>query len=335
MPILPDVLRPASARLRARKESREREQYALRQKLYGEYPDLPRLDAALRGTMADVAQLAFSGGEAEERDARLEEIKARNLALQRERTALLAQAGYGPDDLDDAPACPKCRDTGWVGSRMCECLKQLCIQEQLRQLEPVLDLEHQCFDKFRLDVYTDRPWPDMSTPPRQNMANVLRVCEDYAARFPDYPLHNLLLSGNTGLGKTFLSACIAGAVARKGYSVVYDSVIHAFAQYDARRFARDADQEQEARKAVERYLRCDLLILDDLGSEATTTLVQSALYELIDARLKPECRTVISSNLSADDIRTRYSPQIASRLVGSFRELTFYGEDLRVKGVAQ
>lgn len=331
MPILPDVLRPASARLRARKESRERECYALRQRMYQEYPELPRLDAALRGTMADVAELVFTGGE--DRDARLEEIKTRNLALQRARTELLAKAGYGPDDLDDNPVCPKCRDSGWVGREMCSCLKQLCVQEQLKQLEPVLDLEHQCFDRARLDVYSDQPWEDRATSPRKNMTNVVRLCEGFASNFPDYPVQNLLLSGNTGLGKTFLSACIAGTVARKGYSIVYDSAIHVFAQFDARRFARDVDQEESAKRAVERYFRCDLLILDDLGSEATTALVQSALYELIDARLKPEYRTVISSNLGSDSIRTRYTPQIASRLEGNYRELVFYGEDLRVRGI--
>lgn len=331
MAILPDVLRPASARLRAQKETRERERYALRQKLYREYPDLPRLDAALRGTMAEVAELVLD--READRETRLEEIKTRNLALQRERTALLARAGYGPDDLDDLPACPQCRDTGWVGGKMCTCLKQLCIREQLRQLSSVLDLESQSFDRFRLDVYSDLPWPDMAKPPRMNMANIVKVCEGYAARFPDYPLENLLLSGNTGLGKTFLSACIAGAVARRGFSVVYDTAIHVFALFDARRFARDAGQEQAAQEAVERCLRCDLLILDDLGSETTTALVQSSLYELINARLRPEYRTIISTNLFSESIRARYTAQIASRLEGSFRELTFYGDDLRVKGL--
>jgi len=331
MPVLPDVLRQSTARLRAQKDRRERERQLLQQRLYREYPDLSRLDAALRGTMADVAELALFGGG--DRMQRLEEIKARNLALQQERTALLRKAGCGPDALDDVPACPRCRDTGWVGGRMCACLRELCIQEQLKQLSAVLDLENQTFDKARLDVYADRPWPNMSKSPRANMANVLKICEAYAAEFPDFPLQNLLFSGNTGLGKTFLSACIAGSVARKGFSVVYDTAIHVLGQFDARRFARgDADQERTAQEAVDRYLSCDLLILDDLGSEATTSLVQSALYELINSRLRPECRTIVSTNLSAEAVRGRYTAQTASRLEGSFRELVFYGEDLRLKG---
>lgn len=324
----PIVLRRAAARLREQKEQRERERYILRQRLCQAYPELPRLDAALRGTMADLAELALSGQA--DQAKKLEEIKTRNLALQRERAGLLAEAGYAPDALDDTPACPKCRDTGWVGTNMCTCLKELCTQEQIRQLSSLLDLQGQSFDTARLDVYSDRPWLNTGRSPRQNMANVLKVCQGYAARFPDYPLHNLFFSGSTGVGKTFLSACIAGEVSRRGFSVVYDSAIHVFSCFDERRFARDAGQEREARQAVDRYLNCDLFILDDLGSELTTALVQSALYELINTRLGSTFRTIISSNLSVDEVRARYTPQIASRLEGSFREVTFYGDDLRL-----
>lgn len=324
----PTVLRRAAARMREQREQRERERYALRQRLNRAYPQLPRLDAALRGTMAELAELAVSGPA--DIGKKLEKLKARNLALQQERAGLLAQAGYSPEALDDTPACPKCRDSGWVGTSMCTCLKELCAQEQIKQLSSLLDLQGQSFDTARLDVYSDRPW-NGGRSPRQNMANVLKVCQSYAARFPDYPLHNLFFSGNTGLGKTFLSACIAGEVSRRGFSVVYDTAIHVFSCFDERRFARDAGQEREARQAVDRYLNCDLLILDDLGSELTTALVQSALYELINTRLGPEFRTIISSNLSIEEIRARYTPQIASRLEGNFRELTFYGDDLRLK----
>ena len=326
----PEVLRRAAARLRAQRELRERERCALRQRLYETCPDLPRLDAGLRGTMAEVAELAMSGGA--DSEGRLEAVKARNLALQRERTGLLAQAGYCPDALDDVPACPKCRDTGWVGTQMCTCLKELCVREQAKQLSSLLDLEGQSFDTFRLDLYDHRPWPGTGRSPRQNMTNILKVCQGFAGEFPDYPLRNLFFSGNTGLGKTFLSACVAGEVSRRGFSVVYDSAIHVFSCFDARRFARDGEQEREARQAVDRYLNCDLLILDDLGSETTTALVQSALYELVNSRLGPAFRTIVSSNLSMEEIRSRYTPQIASRLEGRFRELTFFGEDIRVMG---
>lgn len=324
----PAVLRRAAARLRAEGEKRSRAVYMLRQRLYEEYPELLGLDAALRGTMAEVAELALSHDP--DCAARLEEIKARNLSLQRERTGLLARAGYGPDALDDAPACPKCKDTGWAEGRMCRCLKELCIQEQLRQLAPLLEPGEKSFDRARLDVYSDTPWGEERRSSRQYMANVIKLCEGYARQFPDYPLKNLFFSGGTGLGKTFLSACIARVVTERGFSVAYDTAIHAFASFDQRRFARDAEQERTAQEAVDRLLRCDLLILDDLGSESTTSLVQSSLYELINSRLRPEFCTIISTNLSAEVIRDRYTAQIASRLEGEYREVTFYGADIRL-----
>lgn len=325
-----EVLHAAIVQLRARKERRERGIYLLQRKLYDAYPDLSRLDAALRGTMAEVAELALSGEP--DVQGKLEYIKARNLALQRERTELLARAGYAPDALDIKPLCPKCRDTGWVGAQMCSCLKELCAKEQIRQLSSLLDLQGQSFDSFNLDLYSNRPWGEKRSP-RENMSRIRTVCEGYALQFPHYPLGNLLFSGGTGLGKTFLSACIAGEVSHRGYSVVYDTAINLFARFEARKFARDAGQEREARDDTRRYLNCDLLILDDLGSELTTALSLSSLYELVNSRLGQQYRTIISTNLSAEEIRARYTPQISSRIEGVFRELTFYGDDIRRRGM--
>ena len=321
----PNILRRATARLRARAEQHGREIYTLRTNLYRECTRLSQLDAALRGTMVEVAELALSkdGDYA----AKLEDIKQRNLALQAEREQILDAYGYGPEALDDSPLCPHCRDTGWVGARMCGCLHELCAKEQIQELSKLLDLGEQSFDKARLDLYSDQLWEGEDRSPRENMKRIFAVCEGYARQFATYPLKNLFFSGNTGLGKTFLSACIAREVSNAGFSVVYDTAINVFARFEDRKFGR----ESEARDDTNRYLNCDLLILDDLGSEMTTQFVQSALYELINSRLTAGKRTVISSNLSMDDIRGRYTPQIASRLEGEYRELTFYGEDIRLK----
>jgi DNA replication protein DnaC len=132
------------------------------------------------------------------------------------------------------------------------------------------------------------------------------------------------------LGKTFLSACIARTVSENGYSVVYDTAGNIFAQFEARKFQRDAQDAQEAKDDTRRYLSCDLLILDDLGSELTTQFVQSALYELINTRMVAGKHTVISSNLSMEEAARRYSPQIASRLAGEYHVLHFFGDDIRL-----
>ena len=149
-------------------------------------------------------------------------------------------------------------------------------------------------------------------------------------KFDRFFTKNLFLSGPPGLGKTFLSACIARTVSEGGHSVVYDTAANIFAQFEARKFQRDSQDGQEARDETRRYLNCDLLILDDLGSELTTQFTQSVLYELINTRLVAGRHTVISSNLSMEEAARRYSPQIASRLEGEYHVLHFFGEDIRL-----
>lgn len=332
MPYEPTVMRTALARLERRREGRERRRYALERELYAKEPRLRELDAALRGTMADLARLATGGKSVAPDGPEIAAIRARSEALQAERARLLAALGCAPGDLDSTPACPLCGDTGWTSGGMCACLKQLCAQEQLRALTALLNLtDEQDFDRLRLDVYSDRPWQGQSRSPRENMRRVVQVCEGYARQFPGYPLKNLLLSGGTGLGKTFLSGCIAREVSRRGYSVVYDTAIRLFSAFETRRFTRDAGEERQARDDTRRYLGCDLLILDDLGSELTTPLSQSSLYEVVNSRLQSGRHTVISTNLSMDHIAQRYTPQLASRIGGLYQELTFYGDDLRLR----
>ena len=152
-----------------------------------------------------------------------------------------------------------------------------------------------------------------------------------AAKRRGEPMDHILLYGPPGLGKTFLSACIARVVSEHGFSVVYDTAVNIFAQFETQKFSRDEDDTREARDGTRRYLGCDLLILDDLGSEMTTPFVQSALYQLLNTRLTGGKRTIISTNLTPDDIRRRYTPQLASRLEGEYHMLRFFGEDIRLQ----
>ena len=327
----PTVMRQALARLERRRESRERQRDQLERELYERSPELRSIDVGLRGTVADLALLAVGSKPVEPDGPELTAIRARNEALQRKRAQLLAELGVDVGALEAAPACPRCGDTGWADGHMCSCLKELCAQEQLRALTALLNLtDEQDFDRLRLDLYSDRPWQGQARSPRENMKRIVTVCEGYARKFPDYPLKNLLFSGGTGLGKTFLSGCIAREVSRRGYSVVYDTAISLFNTFEARRFSRDAGEGRQARDDTRRYLGCDLLILDDLGSEFTNPLAQSSLYEVVNGRLQAGRHTIISTNLSLEQIAQRYSPQLTSRLGGLYRELTFYGDDLRL-----
>jgi len=326
------ILQRAMARLSRRRESRERRRYELERRLYAEQPALKQLDVSIQGTMLELTDLITAGRPVEADGPEITAIRQRNLALQEKRAALLAAMGYPADALDDKPACPDCGDTGWSGTEMCHCLRDLCAREQLRELSALLNLtDEQSFDKLRLDVYSDQPWEGQSRSPREQMRRVAEVCRGFSRQFPDYPLKNLLFSGGTGLGKTFLSGCVAREVSGRGFSVVYDTAIHLFMVFESRRFARDQEESQRARGDTRRYLNCDLLILDDLGSEMTSPLYQASLYEVVNSRILADKRTIISTNLSQEQISAHYTPQIASRVRGLFRELTFFGEDIRLK----
>jgi len=324
----PNVLRRATQRLEDGRKQRGEQLQLRRREVYARQPRLSQLDRAMRGTMAELIGATLRRGE--DTTATVEAIREKNLALQRERADLLEEMGLPADALDDTPACPLCGDTGWRGSNMCQCLKRLCTQEQIRELSKLLDLGEQSFDSFRLDYYSQTPWPGKGASPRENMELVYEVCLNYAQKFGRFYFKNLFLSGAPGLGKTFLSACIARTVSENGYSVVYDTAGNIFAQFETRKFQRDASDFQEARDDTRRYLTCDLLILDDLGSELTTQFVQSALYELINTRMVSGKHTVISSNLTMEEAARRYSPQIASRLEGEYHVLHFFGDDIRL-----
>lgn len=320
----PNVLQRASRRLEEQRRERARRTEQRRSQIYAQQPRLAQIDRELRATMTGVVTAALRRGE--DPAPALAQLRAKNLDLQDERNLLLGTMGLAPSDLDDTPACPLCGDSGWKGTQMCECLHRLCTQEQISALSDLLKLGEQTFDSFRFDYYGTIPDLAAGISPRDNMENVIfPVCLNYARTFGQRATRNLFLYGAPGLGKTFLSACIARAVSEQGHSVVYDTAGNIFARFEDQKFGRDP----EARDETRRYLNCDLLIVDDLGSELTTPLSQSSLYTVINTRLTSNKHTIISSNLSMDEVARRYSPQIASRLEGEYHALHFFGEDIR------
>ena len=207
---------------------------------------------------------------------------------------------------------------------MCECLLELCRQEQKREVS-ILSGSKDTFSQFRLDYYPDKIDERLKVNIRAVMEKTFQTCRRYAQFFTEKS-GNLLLSGDTGLGKTFLSACIARTVADRGYSVVYESAGHLFTHMERAKFAGD----EAAREICRKYTECDLLIVDDLGTEMPGQFTTAALYNLINDRLLAAKPMIVSTNLTVEDMLKRYSPQIASRLRGSFDRVAFVGEDIRV-----
>ena len=310
-----EVMNRARARLAEARADRESENREHLQQAYRKVPRLQEIDRQLRLTMAKAAQAAFvQGGDVQEM---MQEARRENLLLQQERAELAAlyfEEGY----LDDSPICDRCGGLGYVGSAMCECLAELCRQEQKKELT-FLNVGKESFEQFRLDYYPEE------NNIRRIMERTFQACRRYAYSFSEKSA-NLLFSGDTGLGKTFLSACIARTVADSGYSVMYESAGHLFANLERAKFAND----ENARKEAEKYNVCDLLIVDDLGTEMPGTFVTSALYTLINDRMLAGKPTIISTNLNTEDFAHRYSPQIASRLRGGYTRIPFVGEDIRI-----
>ncbi|MGI5987364.1 MAG: ATP-binding protein [Dysosmobacter sp.] len=317
------IMRRALQRFEEDRTARQEAFARRREQVFARRPRLRQIEQELGQTMSRIISGALRRG-TDPRPA-IETLRDENLSLQREKREILSELGLPEDYLEEKPACALCGDTGYRGGEVCLCLRRYYAREQQKELSRMLDLGSQSFDTFSLEWYSDRG-RDGGVSPQENMKAVYDVCAEYAYQFGKKP-GNLLLFGAPGLGKTHLSAAIAREVSGKGYSVVYDTAAHVFEQFEAQKFSREEDEEISA--DVERVLQCDLLILDDLGTEMVTAFVQSALYRIVNTRLMEKKSTILNTNLTPGELGRRYSPQIASRIEGEYQILPFLGEDIR------
>jgi len=313
------ALARARERLREIKASNAAVRDGREAEAYRAIPALRSADARLRALVSEVIGIAAESGA--DTAAALQRVQTKSLELCAEKAELLTAAGYPAEWLDEINSCPRCHDSGYLSNgAMCECLRALYEEEKAKELSSVLKAGEECFADFSLEYYSGEAYECMKL--------TKAAAEEYAVGFhADSP--NLLLQGGTGLGKTFLSGCIAKVVAAKGYSVVYETVQEAFGAFEEQKFSRDAATYAEATDKVRRILACDLLILDDLGTELTTSFTQSAFYNIINSRLTGGKKTLISTNLTDSELAARYIPQIISRIGGEFDTLVFMGRDIR------
>ena len=316
-----EIVIRARQRLAQQKADRESENASRLAEAYRRVPRLRELDRELRSTMAMAAQAVFAQGA--DMEATMNRAREENKALQQERKALL-EAHFPAGWLDENPACPHCGDTGYIGANMCKCLKELCAQEQRKTMGAAFRGGER-FETFRLDYYPDTVLPQVKTSPRALMEKNLRFCREYA-RYFSQGAGNLMLSGTTGLGKTHLALAIGYAVGEQGYSVCYETAASLFSKLERARFTHN----EEAMIQSEKFETCDLLIVDDLGTEMPGQFVTAALYGLLNQRLLEGKPMVITTNLTVEEAAQRYSPQIASRIHGEFKRLHFMGNDIRV-----
>ena len=319
------LLAQAKAALKDKRRLHDEMRNLRLERVYGIAPHIRDLDSGIRSTMTELFAAALSP----DGENKVEGIRLRNIELQEKRRRELSGAGFPDGYLDDEYMCENCRDTGYNGMDMCHCLMEMYKAEQRASLSNLLKLGGETFDSFSLSYYDDMPAPDTGISPRRTMEIIYETCVEYARKFGNKSI-NLFFNGAPGLGKTFLSACIARVVSEKGHSVVYDMASSVFSKFEDAKFLR-AEDPVKARGEVKRILECDLLILDDLGTEMTTAFTVSALYDIVNTRLVTGRKTIVSSNLSPAELHRRYSEQIMSRLDGEYQILTFRGDDIRRK----
>lgn len=298
--------------------------------VYARVPEIQRMDETMRRQMTELVRLTISHpADLKERLAALEKD---NLDIQVHRAELLVENGWPVEYLDDIYSCPKCRDTGVYEGGVCSCLEKLYNRELTKELGTLLQHGDESFERFDLNYYDAAPAGGVS--PRETMTMVFEACRKFADNFPAVSA-NLLFQGGTGLGKTYLSACIARVVAGKGFSVCYDSAAAALEAFEVQKFSRDQEAGEAASARVRRMLGCDLMILDDLGTEMISSISLSALYTLLNTRLVNGKKIIISTNCSDEELLKKYTPQIYSRIKGEFLRLPFVGRDIRLirKGV--
>lgn len=285
-------------------------------------PLILEIDRALSMTGLSVFKASMQGTDGLEE--RIEQIRKENLALQSAKRQLLSDLGYADDFLDIKFSCDKCNDMGYIGIKMCACMKKALVKEAYNHSGLGKVLNSQTFKNFDLSYYQEGK-------DRDHMAYVLDVAKKYVTDFgkPDKE-SNLLFMGTTGLGKTHITTAIAKGVIDKAFDVVYDSAQNIIRAFEAERFEKD----ERAGLETQRYFDCDLLIIDDLGTEFKNTFTQSCLYNLLNSRINAGKAMIVSTNIeSTEQFIIDYDERISSRLIGNFRPYRFVGKDIRLAKV--
>lgn len=309
----------AEAEINSRREKSEEQRAQRLNEIKKNAPEIYRLHSnTLSSQFGMLADIIGNGSKEGARSA-INEIKNRNLMAQQTIKELLDTFGYPTDYLQYHYHCEKCRDTGFVEGRRCECFEKLLSKYTTEELNEQCSIQLHDFSEFRIDFY---PQEMGSINPRERMSVVYNDCLDYANNFtPD--ADSLFFFGKTGLGKTFLSSCIAKKLLSEGVNVFFGSILKLFRQIEDERFRR---REGDTTGII---INAELVILDDLGSEFQTSFTDSVLYEIINERLNSGRPTIISTNLSMKELDSKYNDRIVSRLTGFFSPIMFIGSDVR------
>lgn len=312
--------------IKERKLSAEREADFRRDKIFTEIPEAAEYERKIASFAIKAGRAVLSGGDVK---TELEKLKAESLKLQAEYETLLNSRGYSSKDTEPVYNCKKCNDTGYIEKDnrtvMCDCLKKVMVETACAELNKNSPLSLCTFEDFDLDYYSKEKNPDYPRSSYEQMSTILSYCKRYAETF-NIDSESVFMNGMTGLGKTHLSLAIANEVIKRGFGVIYVSAPTIISQLEKEQFSRNKENNN-----IEQTLtQCDLLIVDDLGTEFTTQFSSKALYNLFNSRLLLRKPVIINTNLKLDKIQDIYTERFVSRIIGEAHRLDFFGKDVRL-----
>lgn len=292
-----------------------------REEIKNKYPKILELDTTIQKLCLNLSMAALRGITDQNE---LNNIKEEITDLRAKKYEMLVSHGYNPDYLNLHYNCPKCKDTGFIGIDKCSCFKSKLIKLYYKDSDLEEAVKTNNFKNFNINLYSNHKLNDERYTPRKNIEDILEyITGEYLPNFKNSNT-NLLFYGNSGTGKTFLSWCIAKELLDKGFLVVYktsDDLLRALKDI---KFNNDTDLENL-------LINCDLLIIDDLGSEQITDFSSTELFTLINKKILKNKKMLISTNLSLPLISKRYSERISSRIIGEFKLFKFFAEDIRIQ----
>ena len=295
---------------------------ARKAEVYARVPEVKEIEDTISSFSVNQARKLLEGD-----SAALTSLKTETAKLIAKKKRLIADAGFPEDFLEPVYECEDCKDTGYIGTKKCHCFKKSVIELLYQQSNLQDILKEENFDTFSLKYYSNNHIdPKTGRSSLENIENALLVCRDFVDTF-ETDFRNLFLYGDTGVGKTFLSHCIAKELIDKSYSVIYFTTFDLFDMITKGRFGKDPVAEE----MYQHIFDCDLLIIDDLGTEKDSTFTTSQLFQCLNERLLHKKSTIISSNLSLESVKEIYSERTFSRITSNYTMLKLTGDDIRIK----
>lgn len=322
-----EIYRATKAKMEERRTRAERRAEEIREEVYKKVPRIAELEKEISSCGILAVRAVLNGGDVR---SATENLRDRSLTMQSEVKKLLAENGYDENCFEPKYHCQYCKDTGYIekGGKTvyCPCFKSLLTATACEELNRTAPLRLSTFESFDLNFYSHETDRETGVSPYDKMQKIFNYCVQYAKTFTAES-KSLLMRGGTGLGKTHLSLAIANEVTKRGFGVIYVSAPMLMSKLSNMHFSRDNDEDEY----FEMLTKCDLLIIDDLGTEFSNQFSTAQFYNLCNSRMLLRKPLIINTNLSINELEKTYTPRFISRIYGEGVRLNFVGEDIRLK----